>query len=434
MKKICVFFAALSFSVAAMAEGYQVNTLSAKQSGMGNVGTGMKLGAESMHFNPAGLTSIEGLGDVQVTGNGIISSVEYKGATTSATTDNKMSTPFAAYAGFKIGEKWGLGLAVTTPYGSGLNWGKNWAGAHTVQEIKLQSFSFQPTVAYKITPRLSVGAGLMVMKGSFMIGKGLLPVGSIPEPYVSKGLSPINVNLEGNAKVGLGFNVGAMWDVTDRFTLGVSYRSKVMMKVDAGDASIEYAEGKKETILQVLNASPTTAPMAALAQLMDDSKIKAELPLPSNINVGASYKLTDKWLLAADLQFVGWGTYDSLNIVFNKGQLSYENKNPKKYTSTVAVRLGAEFKPVEKWTVRGGFYYDQTPVDTDYYNPETPGANKFSFTLGGTYSVWRKLDITAAAGYIWGQNKGSIDTSFGKFSGEYKPSALALSLGLGYKF
>ncbi|MDE7459746.1 MAG: outer membrane protein transport protein, partial [Paramuribaculum sp.] len=38
-----------------MAEGYQVNTLSAKQLGMGHVGVAMKLGAESMLFNPAGL-------------------------------------------------------------------------------------------------------------------------------------------------------------------------------------------------------------------------------------------------------------------------------------------------------------------------------------------------------------------------------------------
>lgn len=37
------------------AEGYQVNAQSTKQAGMGHVGVAMKLGAESMHFNPAGL-------------------------------------------------------------------------------------------------------------------------------------------------------------------------------------------------------------------------------------------------------------------------------------------------------------------------------------------------------------------------------------------
>ena len=37
------------------AEGYQINTLSARQNGMGHTGTALKLGAESMIFNPAGL-------------------------------------------------------------------------------------------------------------------------------------------------------------------------------------------------------------------------------------------------------------------------------------------------------------------------------------------------------------------------------------------
>ena len=41
------------------AEGYQVNAQSTKQAGMGHVGVAMKLGAESMHFNPAGLAFME---------------------------------------------------------------------------------------------------------------------------------------------------------------------------------------------------------------------------------------------------------------------------------------------------------------------------------------------------------------------------------------
>ena len=36
------------------AEGFQVNAQSTKQAGMGHVGAALKLGAESMHFNPAG--------------------------------------------------------------------------------------------------------------------------------------------------------------------------------------------------------------------------------------------------------------------------------------------------------------------------------------------------------------------------------------------
>ena len=46
------------------AEGYQVNTLSARQNGMGHTGTALKLGAESNIFNPAGLAFMNGMIDL----------------------------------------------------------------------------------------------------------------------------------------------------------------------------------------------------------------------------------------------------------------------------------------------------------------------------------------------------------------------------------
>ena len=53
------------------AEGYQVNTLSAPPNGMGHTGTALKLGAESMIFNPAGLAFEEHTIDFQGSVTGI---------------------------------------------------------------------------------------------------------------------------------------------------------------------------------------------------------------------------------------------------------------------------------------------------------------------------------------------------------------------------
>ena len=60
MKKVialaCLSMLPMSY---AAAEGYQVNAQSTKQAGMGHVRVAMKLGAESMHFNPAGLVFMD---------------------------------------------------------------------------------------------------------------------------------------------------------------------------------------------------------------------------------------------------------------------------------------------------------------------------------------------------------------------------------------
>ena len=57
LKKISLFLLANIIGLTVMAEGYQLNTQSARQLGMGHLGTALKLGGESMLFNPAGLQS-----------------------------------------------------------------------------------------------------------------------------------------------------------------------------------------------------------------------------------------------------------------------------------------------------------------------------------------------------------------------------------------
>lgn len=77
MKKISLLLSVILTAATAFAEGYQVNTLSARQSGMGHVGTGMKLGAESMHFNPAGMAFMDKTIDISVGVTAIAATAKY---------------------------------------------------------------------------------------------------------------------------------------------------------------------------------------------------------------------------------------------------------------------------------------------------------------------------------------------------------------------
>lgn len=88
--------------------------------------------------------------------------------------DNKLSTPIHVYFNYKPTERLAVGLGFYTPYGSAMNWGDNWSGAHLVQEINLSAYTIQPTVSYKICDRLSIGAGLMVAWGKFDLSRSLL--------------------------------------------------------------------------------------------------------------------------------------------------------------------------------------------------------------------------------------------------------------------
>jgi long-chain fatty acid transport protein len=43
---------------------------------------------------------------------------------------------------------------------------------------------------------------------------------------------------------------------------------------------------------------------------IDGKKFTAALPIPSNLNVGVAYQTSDKLLLSAEVQYVGWKAYD----------------------------------------------------------------------------------------------------------------------------
>ncbi len=334
LRQLSLFLLANLVGLSLMAEGYQLNSQSARQLGMGHLGTALKLGGESMLFNPAGLSFMNGKVDVSLGATAIFSKVTYTdvAGTWTTQTDNPMGTPLFGYVGFRLTEKLFAGISITNPAGNSLYWPENWRGSHLAQNISLKAFSVQPTLSYKFSDKFSVGAGLMVDFGSFEMNKGLLPVGGLngylaspvfPAPYKAiingaSGMTPISLNIQGDASTAVGFNVGILYSPNDAWSFGVSYRSKVMMKVKEGVASVSYATPELATLVTALSTqgSPLYNPSIAAAASLEGQNFTAELPIPSNLNIGAAYKVNKKLLLSAELQYVGWKAYDTLIFKF----------------------------------------------------------------------------------------------------------------------
>lgn len=431
MKKFFLSLSVIFLSISVFAEGYQVNVLSTKQTGMGHVGAGMKLGAESMHFNPAGLVYLRKHVDMSLGVAGVFSNAKFEQGNYSAKTDNPVGTPVYGYVGYRIYDNLAAGISLTTPYGNSLKWPKAWKGAHLIQDISLKSYVLQPTISYKILDNLSIGVGLQLALGKVTLSRALLPVGSLV-PILGpdyEDVVPVSATLDGKAKVRVGYNIGIMYDVCDKVTLGLSYRSRIRMKVKEGTAELDYASEKIKTMLDATGQIPP----------LDKGTFHAQLPLPSNTTLGVSYRPTDRWEVALDLQFVGWQAYDSLNVVFNEKILQIEDiKAEKDYKNTMIYRVGAQYMATERCDVRMGIYYDQSPIRKHNYNPETPGMGKLGFSTGLSFEPYQNLQIDFAFLYIQGISRdGSYPDKYspdGKFSGHYKSNAYTASIGLAYCF
>ncbi|MEG1623224.1 MAG: outer membrane protein transport protein [Alistipes sp.] len=496
MKKFLLLAALLTPIASAFAEGYQVNTLSAKQTGMGHVGTAMKLNSESIFFNPAATAFQNNKFDISVGLTGIVTSATYRALPTlengykpgvAEKSDNKISTPIYAYFNYKPTSNLAVGVGFFTPNGSSMNWDKNWSGAHLVQGIDMKSYTVQPTLAYKFGDKVSIGAGLMITWGNFNLSRAMLPIGSgnkmitggfqyaeaklnaamqadptnaatyqamiakaqAGAKYFKENLqneSIVSADLKGDAKISVGVNAGILWNITNEWSVGMSYRSRMNMKVGTGHASMNYASAEAQAYLGLLNQFSQQVGGAEVIPSLDKGTFNAELPLPTSVTWGVSFRPTPKWEFAVDLQWVGWSAYKELNVAFNEPELEIAPINSvKNYSNTLAFRFGAQYRACDWLTARMGMYVDESPVSSNYLNPETPSMTKVSYTAGLSFRPAKYVSIDLAYCFVSSadpertgsypiynyQDNTKLDSVF---SGNYKLHAHVFSFGVGLHF
>ena len=387
------------------AGGFQVNLQGTKQTGMGHLGTSFHLGASSAFFNPAMMGLDPNKFSIEAGANFISSSVQFQNGRTGVSefTDNPLGTPFYLYATYKINEKLSAGLAVYTPFGTTVVWGDDWSGKYLIQDIALSAIFIQPTLSYNISDKLRVGAGFAIVQGQVEINKALpLPIGNSS-----------TANLQGSA-TSFGFNAGIHYDVNDEFSIGLTHRSKVDVELDGGDADY------------------TVDPV--LASSFPDGKFSSNLPLPGTTTLGIAYNVSEKFLLSLEGSFVQWSDYQSLDFDFSPNTSSLEDsENPRKYEDAMIFRVGAQYSYSEMFDFRAGFYYDQSPIQDEYFNPETPNSDNIGLTLGLSGHIGEHFGFDASFLYIIGTERES-EYQPANFGGTYASRSSIVGLGVNYNF
>ncbi len=389
------------------AEGYQVNLQSQQNVAMGHTGVGYLLGASSVHFNPGALGFLATKFDFSVGSSFNFSEIRFSKQNSSytASTNNPMSTPLYFYAAGRLNEKMVVSLGITTPFGSSLEWDKNWDGKYLIQNISLQAIVIQPTFSYRINEKLGFGVGAMITTGGVELNKAL--------PLTDEA-GDGSAHLSGETSA-IGFNAGLYYQMNTKLSMGVNYRSKVNMVIDDGDADFD-------------------VPASMSDYFPEDNTFKGELPLPANLTFGLAYKLKEKWMLAIDIQKVYWSAYEQLDFDFSTNtSLLEDSSNPRNYSDTYIYRVGAQYKASEKVALRAGAYYDQSPVADNYMTPETPGMDKVGLSCGASVAVGKRLKVDASLLYIKGIKR-EAGYEPANFYGTYDSAAILPGIGLSYSF
>ena len=404
----CLGIVVMLATVAAFGGGFQINENGARAMAQGGAFAARASDASAIYFNPAGL-AFQPNGEIYLGTTLIMPSVAFYGPITDANdpaikNESKMVsqtfTPINGYITYPVSSDLHVGFGVMNPYGLGTEWDPNWVGKYITTKVDLQTFYYTPTVAYRLSDKLSIGAGLDIVTGTVKLQQAKSVINT-----------DTRVVIDMTTKTAYGFNVGVQYKIDPKWGIGVSYRSAV--KMDASGTA-------------TFNPQFT---LPALNVVNDD--VTSSLKLPATAFAGISYKASPQLELEADYQFIGWSSYKSLAIDFKKDPTK-DIVSPKNYSDTYMIRVGGEYT-MEAWQFRAGYLYDHTPVSAAYVEPLLPDASRNGVNIGAGYAFNKSIRADVSYMFLKFDQRKAENTNI-VFDGTYNASAHLVGIDLGYTF
>ncbi len=347
------------------ASGFSLKSNSAELLGRANSGSTVSNDILTMYNNPASLNNTLSCchpNEFAANITAIVPYAKYKdfdaGIKTQQAALRKLSGSFGLAT--KIHPDITVGLAVTNPYHSYTDYGKDsYVQNHSIK-FYLNTFSVSPSIAYKLNNIWSIGAGVDIQHTDVRVS--VKPVSSFP-------------TLFGDTKQ-------SGWHYAATFGTVVKPNSDIKL----GLAFKTLSSVKLKGYFDVENP--------ALTLQSGDAMIRFKLP--ASLNFSGSYIVSDKWTIYADYIRTLWSSLKHFRATVpgGAGDLFGGWKDSDFFS------LGADYQYNTNLTLRTGLGLDNTPsrsytngvigVDsfpTSRRIPGVPDGNRIIASLGSTYNM-----------------------------------------------
>lgn len=381
----------------AQASGFALSEQNA--SGLGNAFAGQVAAAEdasTVYFNPAGMTLLDGR-QISVSADYIAPSAQFSGTGTPALSSSMggdagkpATVPAFFYTmGLRPGLKFGLGVSV--PFGLETEYDMLWAGETQAVKSRLQTVNVNPSVAWQVNDRLSLGLGLDSQKIE-------------AELTTYSPLLPGVVTMAGD-DTGMGWDAGALYQIDPETRIGLSYRSK-----------IDYHLAGTMTSTSVV---PVTA----------------DITTPDSASLGVFRRLGPKWDVLAEVTWTGWSVFQELRVN-NATTGAAVQQVAENWRDTLRYSLGFNYHRSDRLTWRFGMCYDETPVpDAQHRTPRIPDQNRTMLAVGAQYKLSKQTTLDAGYAHLFLKDapiqhtEGSVT-----LNGNYSISVDIVGLQMSYRF
>jgi long-chain fatty acid transport protein len=344
----------------ASAGGFAIREQSAQFQGMSFAGNAAGGSLSSMFWNSAATASRDGmntessssviLGESKVT----VTNNPYSGFPTESGDIAPPALVGASYGSYQLTKNIYVGMAVNAPFGLETDPANiTYQGAVIARKTELTTYNFNPTVAVRIAPGLTVGAGVQIQTadGNFRFASGHPAAGT--------------TKVEGNGW-GFGGTAGITYEVSPTTTLGVGYRSQVDQDINGN-----------------ISGAVNTA-------------TKVTLKLPDIVTASIVHDISPMMRVAGSFEWTNWSRFKELSV--SPIGLSV----PLNWSDGYFVSGGVEYDIYPTLTGRAGIAYEWSPVDSpEKRTTGFPDNNRVWLSGGFSWDFTKSTTIDFAYTHIF---------------------------------
>ena len=229
--------AAGATTTSANAGAFAVREQSAYYQGMSFAGAAVGDELSSMFWNSAAAAAAPGMNtethvtlviphaEIEATGGAL---VDVFGLDRNSGSIGDPTAVPASYANYQLSDRLFLGLAINGQYGFTTKPDNlNFAGTPIATTSEIFSINFNPTVAYKVSPELTIGVGAQILYADLRLrsSNSEAITGAITQGQIVSAGRTTEAD-----DVGFGATAGVMWKPLPGTTVGIGYRSAIELE------------------------------------------------------------------------------------------------------------------------------------------------------------------------------------------------------------
>jgi len=275
------------------------------------------------------------------------------------------------------------GLGFYGDFGLGSHYDNNWPLSFNSVETVFEGFCLSPTLSYKVTDKWSVAAGARFEHVIFHQRRIYQLDRLVGYAYGPNYLGSMRMKINANNDFDVGYLVGTTYDITDDFSIGAIWRSRIRCDVEGN-----------------VTASGTTAYSKGMAALnTKEASEKIDLPMSATVGFNWDHALMlEKLHLSSSLTWTEWSTIDKIDLGLSETMnLGWHN----------AYRTGFGFEyDLLDWLTPGmGYVYDWDPTREKRPNTMLPAGDRHNIYFGASFHITDNLDFTLAGGMVLMESK-----------------------------